>query len=110
MRGNRYPPDVRNVLLFVPCFVDLLFPRVGQAAVLLLEAAVVGRPDEDDLVKPEAFVVLADGAGAAPELETDLVRHCREGLPPYMYPRWIHFLDDLPKTATGKIQRFRLRS
>ncbi len=75
----------------------------------VLEAAVVGRPDEDDLVKPEAFVVLADGAPVAQEMEATLVRHCREGLPPYMYPRWIHFLDDLPKTATGKIQRFRLR-
>ena len=76
----------------------------------VLEAAVVGRRDENDLEKPEAFVVMAEGEGRDPELAEALVRHCREGLPPYMYPRWIRFVDDLPKTATGKIQRYRLRS
>jgi len=67
-------------------------------------------------VKPEAHVVLAEplretvgAAPAADELEAELVRHCQAGLPKYMYPRWIHFVADLPKTATGKIQRFRLR-
>ena len=80
----------------------------------VLEAAVVGRADENDLVKPEAFVVLAGAAGRASgqegsALADELVRHCKDGLPRYMYPRWIHFTDDLPKTATGKIQRFKLR-
>ncbi|MDX1578385.1 MAG: AMP-binding protein, partial [Gemmatimonadota bacterium] len=90
----------------------------------VLEAAVVGREDDEGLVKPEAFVVLAEGAGPAdgeasdgsgpPEgastLAGELVRHCQEGLPRYMYPRWIRFVPDLPKTATGKIRRFKLRS
>jgi benzoate-CoA ligase family protein len=77
----------------------------------VLEAAVVGRADEHDLVKPEAFVVLASGhpADRGDTLERELVDHCQDGLPRYMYPRWIHFVDDLPKTATGKIQRFKLR-
>lgn len=82
----------------------------------VLEAAVVGREDEHGLVKPEAHIVLSDplretvGAmSAAGELEAELVRHCREGLPKYMYPRWFRFVAELPKTATGKIQRFKLR-
>ncbi len=75
----------------------------------VLEAAVVGRADEDGLIKPAAFVVLNDPADAGPEMEAALVRHCRDGLAHYKYPRWFFFPADLPKTATGKIQRFRLR-
>lgn len=79
----------------------------------VLEAAVVGREDENGLVKPEAWLVLADGAadGLSGEggLEEILVRHCQEGLPRYMYPRWFHVVEELPRTATGKIQRFKLR-
>ena len=48
-----------------------------------------------------------DDAGAATEAE--LREHCKAGLAPYKYPRWINFVDELPKTATGKIQRFKLR-
>ena len=75
----------------------------------VLEAAVVGRADTNDLIKPEAFVILnrPDDAGAATEAE--LREHCKAGLAPYKYPRWINFADELPKTATGKIQRFKLR-
>ena len=83
----------------------------------VLEAAVVGREDEHGLVKPEAHVVLSEpltetvGAEpAADALAAELVAHCKEGLPRYMYPRWIRFVAELPKTATGKIQRFRLRA
>ncbi len=82
----------------------------------VLEVAVVGRRDEHELVKPEAHVVLANdlretaGAESARNaLEAELVAHCQAGLPKYMYPRWVNFLSDLPKTATGKIQRYRLR-
>ncbi len=75
----------------------------------VLEAAVVGRADEDDLIKPEAFVVLMDGAEAADALSDELLRHCQDGLARYKYPRWFNFVDDLPKTATGKIQRYKLR-
>jgi len=76
----------------------------------VLEAAVVGREDDDELVKPEAFVVLNEADDAGPELEAALREHCKSGLARYKYPRWINFVDELPKTATGKIRRFKLRS
>ncbi len=75
----------------------------------VLEAAVVGRADDDELTKPEAFIVLNDPADAADELSQALSEHCKSGLARYKYPRWIHFVEELPKTATGKIQRFKLR-
>ena len=75
----------------------------------VLEAAVVGRPDEDQLVKPEAYIVLNDPMDAGDELAAELLEHCKTGLARYKYPRWINFSDELPKTATGKIQRFKLR-
>jgi benzoate-CoA ligase family protein len=78
----------------------------------VLEAAVVGREDESGLVKPEAWIVLRDSAagGDPGALEAALVEHCKQGLAPYKYPRWFHVVDALPKTATGKIQRFKLRA
>jgi len=76
----------------------------------VLEAAVVGREDEESLVKPEAYVVLKDQADVGADMEKALLDHCKEGLARYKYPRWFHFVDELPKTATGKIQRFRLRA
>ena len=75
----------------------------------VLEAAVVGRADDDDLTKPEAHVVLHDAGDASDAMANELLAHCQDGLARYKYPRWIHFVDDLPKTATGKIQRFQLR-
>ncbi len=76
----------------------------------VLEAAIVGREDNEQLIKPEAFVVLNDPTNAGEDLETELLEHCKSGLARYKYPRWFNFVDDLPKTATGKIQRFLLRS
>ena len=80
----------------------------------VLEAAVVGRADADELIKPEAFVVLDDPADGDPDTATataeELLRHCKPGLAKYKYPRWFNFVDALPKTATGKIQRFKLRA
>ena len=72
----------------------------------VLEAAVIGKEDEDGLVKTKAFVVLKQGAAAD---EAELKAFVKEKLAPYKYPRFIEFVPDLPKTATGKIQRFRLR-
>ena len=72
----------------------------------VLESAVIGKTDDDGLVKTKAFVVLADGAQASAE---DLQAFVKERLAPHKYPRFIEFVDELPKTATGKIQRFRLR-
>ena len=75
----------------------------------VVEAAIVGRADRDELIKPEAFVVLADGRTGDDALAAELFELCKRGLAPYKYPRWINFVAELPKTATGKIQRFRLR-
>ena len=72
----------------------------------VLEAAVIGTPDADGLTKTKAFVVLKAGQAAS---EADLKAFVKERLAPYKYPRAIEFVDELPKTATGKIQRFKLR-
>lgn len=72
----------------------------------VLEAAVIGVPDAEGLTKTKAFVVLKAGAQAD---ETELKAFVKDRLAPYKYPRSIVFVADLPKTATGKIQRFRLR-
>ena len=72
----------------------------------VLEAAVIGTLDAEGLTKTKAFVVLKDGASAS---EDELKAFVKERLAPYKYPRLIEFLAELPKTATGKIQRFRLR-
>lgn len=74
------------------------------------EVAVIGRRDSDDLVKPAAFVVCANGFVAASELVDHLKAHVTSRLAKYKCPRWIEFVPDLPKTATGKLQRFKLRS
>ncbi len=73
----------------------------------VLEAAVVGKEDEQKLVKPKAFVVLKPGKQATIE---ELQNYVKSKLAPYKYPRWIEFASELPKTATGKIQRFKLRA
>jgi benzoate-CoA ligase len=76
----------------------------------VLECAVIGRPDEHELIKPKAFVVLKPGVAAAAGLESALQEHVKTLLAPYKYPRWIEFLSELPKTPTGKIQRHVLRA
>ena len=76
----------------------------------VLEAAVVGRADDDGLIKPEAWIVLAEGHAPSERLSEALVAHCKAGLARYKYPRWLRYVDSLPKTATGKIQRYKLRA
>jgi benzoate-CoA ligase family protein len=76
----------------------------------VLECAVVGCEDEQSLTKPKAFVVLAPGQAASGALEDALKAHVRDRLAAYKYPRWIVFVDELPKTATGKVQRYKLRA
>jgi benzoate-CoA ligase len=76
----------------------------------VLEAAVVGLPDENGLIKPKAFVVLRSEITRTDELKLKLQQHVKDRLAPYKYPRWIEFVSELPKTATGKIQRFKLRT
>ncbi len=74
----------------------------------ILEGAVVAHKDEDDLEKPKAFVVLKEGHGA--DSLNDLSDFVKERIGKWKYPRWVEVVDDLPKTATGKIQRFKLRA
>ncbi|SMH51533.1 benzoate-CoA ligase family protein [Maritimibacter sp. HL-12] len=85
--------------------------EVEQALVehpAVLEAAVVARADEKDLIKPAAYIVLKDGA-EAPSMD-ELKAIVKEKIGMWKYPRWIEVVDELPKTATGKIQRFKLRA
>ena len=88
------PTEVENVLVSHPA---------------VLEAAVVGRADDAGLIKPQAFVVLNAEYSASPGLAGELKEFIKAHLAPYKYPRWVEFVSELPKTATGKIQRFKLR-
>jgi benzoate-CoA ligase len=72
----------------------------------VIECAVVAALDDDRLVKPKAYVVCRPGV---PVTAAELQLHVKQRLRPHSYPRWIEFIDELPKTSTGKVQRFRLR-
>jgi benzoate-CoA ligase len=115
--GDKYLQDADGFYVYGGRTDDMLkvggiwvSPAEVEAALVshpsVLEAAVIGKEDEQKLVKPKAFVVLKPGAQASDE---DLKAHVKSKLAPYKYPRWIEFASDLPKTATGKIQRFKLR-
>ncbi len=86
--------------------------EVEQALVAheaVLEAAVVAHHEGDGLIKPKAFVILVEGRAPSEDLFQELKDHVKEAVGVWKYPRWIEVLDELPKTATGKIQRFKLR-
>ena len=68
---------------------------------------MVAQEDHERLVKPKAYVVFKQGASAS---DDELKAHVKAQLAPYKYPRWIEIVPELPKTATGKIQRFKLRA
>jgi benzoate-CoA ligase len=87
--------------------VELENVLVEHAAVL--ECGVCGREDRDGLTKPVAYVVLRPGVEATPELAMELQQFVRSRAAEYKRPRWVEFIAELPKTATGKTQRFRLR-
>lgn len=76
----------------------------------VLECAVIGKLDDQGLTKTAAYVVLAKGHAATPQLAEDLKGFVKGRLAPHKYPREIEFVNELPKTATGKIQRFKLRA
>lgn len=118
--GDTYRRDANGVFYYCGRNDDML--KVGgiwvspfeiEGALIehpeILEAAVVGRADDAQLVKPEAWVVLRNPNRAGEKLADEIRDHCKSALAPYKYPRWIHFVEALPKTATGKIQRFKLR-
>src|SRR5580700_9805721 len=75
----------------------------------VLEAAVIGKEDSDGLIKPKAFIVLRSGYAGSKQLIEKLRMHVKASAGPWKYPRWIDIRSDLPRTATGKIQRFKLR-
>jgi 4-hydroxybenzoate-CoA ligase len=75
----------------------------------VLTAAVIPRKDDEDLIKPKAFVVLKEGYAANAQLFESLKAHVKEHAGVWKYPRWIEVRGELPMTATGKVQRFKLR-
>jgi benzoate-CoA ligase family protein len=119
--GDKYRQDEHGYFIYCGRRDDML--KVGGIyvspfeveAVLqshpdVLEAAIVGWLDEDKLIKPKGFVVLKSPEKAGDALKCALQDYCREKLAHFKYPRWLEFRDELPKTATGKIQRFKLRA
>ena len=87
--------------------VELEHVLVEHPAVL--ECGVCGREDQDGLTKPVAYVVVQPGVDGTPELAVELQQFVRSRTAEYKRPRWVEFLAELPKTATGKTQRFKLR-
>jgi 4-hydroxybenzoate-CoA ligase len=75
----------------------------------VLEAAVIGHEDSDGLLKPKAYIVLKQGFASNDALFESLKAHVKDKAGAWKYPRWIDVKAELPKTATGKIQRFKLR-
>ena len=75
----------------------------------VFECCVMGYPDRDELIKPKAFIGLRKGYTPSDELAYKLIEHCKANMAAYKRPRWIEFMSELPKTATGKIQRSALR-
>src|SRR5436853_254557 len=119
--GDKYSVDEQGYYTYGGRSDDMLnvsgiyvSPVEVEAALIthevVLEAAVVGAEDENKLVKPKAFVVLKAGHAPSDSLKAALQQHVKAKLAPHKYPRWIEFLSELPKPATGKIQRFKLRS
>jgi benzoate-CoA ligase family protein len=118
--GDRYTKDAEGYYTYAGRSDDML--KVGGIWVspfevesalgahdAVLEAAVVGHADAEGLVKPKAFVVLKSPDSKTPALAEELQAFVKGRLAPYKYPRWVEIVGELPKTATGKIQRYKLR-
>jgi benzoate-CoA ligase len=119
--GDKYVEDENGYFIYCGRGDDMLkvsglyvspFEVEGalQTHAEVLEAAVVAWFDDEGLVKPKAFVVLKAHDRACDDLVRQLQDHVKSKLAPFKYPRWIEFRRELPKTATGKIQRFKLRA
>ena len=118
--GDKYHVDADGFFTYEGRSDDMLkvsgqwvSPAEVEAALMahpaVLECGVVGMKDRDELVKPKAFVLLRQGHIGNDELVTELKAFVKGRITPYKYPRWIEFVEELPKTVTGKIQRFKLR-
>ena len=119
--GDKYYQDTDGYFWYAGRSDDMLkvsgqwvSPIEVEAALIahpaVLESAVVGAMDADDLLKPRAYVVLNAGYEPSDELASELKAFIKARLVPFKYPRWVEFVAELPKTATGKIQRFKLRA
>jgi len=119
--GDKYHEDENGYFIYAGRSDDMLkvsgiyvSPIEVESALInhpaVLEAAVVGKQDDDKLIKPIAYIVLKPGIQPSAALEAELKAHVKACLAPYKYPRWMKFVDELPKTATGKIQRYKLRA
>ena len=119
--GDKYTADADGYYTYGGRSDDMLkvsgiyvSPFEVEAALLthadVLEAAVIGVPDEQALIKPKAYVVPKQGVKPSTAFGEALKQHVKDRLAPYKYPRWVEFVSELPKTATGKIQRFKLRA
>ncbi len=118
--GDRYSRDEEGYFFYGGRSDDVMkvsgnwvSPLEVEQAVLehraVAECAVIGIEDEMGLLKPKAFVTVRSGFQPSGELAAELQRSVKERLAPYKYPRWVEFTDELPKTVTGKIQRYKLR-
>ena len=115
--GDKYRQDEDGYLIYCGRSDEMLkvggiwvSPMEVESALIahdaVLEAAVVASADESGLTKPKAFVVLKEGVIAGDALGLELQEFVKSRLAPYKYPRYIEFMTELPKTATGKLQRY----
>ncbi|MEX2048280.1 MAG: benzoate-CoA ligase family protein [Gemmatimonadota bacterium] len=118
--GDRYHQDEDGHFVYEGRSDDMLkvsgmwvSPAEVEAVLIahpaVLECGVVGAKDKDELVKPKAFVILKPGQAASDALADELKAFVKDRIAQYKYPRWIEFVTELPKTSTGKIQRYKLR-
>ena len=118
--GDKYHVDADGHFVYEGRSDDMLkvsgqwvSPAEVEAALMehpaVLECGVVGAKDADGLVKPKAFVILKAGRTGGDTLAEELKAFVKGRITPYKYPRWIEFVSELPKTSTGKIQRYKLR-
>lgn len=119
--GDKYMQDADGYYIYSGRTDDMLkvsgqyvSPFEVESALMthpsVLEAAVIGLADEQGLIKPKAYVVIKPGVSHDNGLAEELKQHVKSRLTPHKYPRWFEFVNELPKTATGKIQRFKLRA
>ena len=119
--GDKYIRDVNGIYTYCGRADDMMkvsgqyvSPFEVEAALQsheeVLEAAVVANRDSNNLIKPKAFVILKNKPNDTENLKIALTNHVKNQLTPFKYPRWYEFVNELPKTATGKIQRYKLRT
>ena len=119
--GDKYIRDTKGIYTYCGRADDMMkvsgqyvSPFEVEAALQtheeVLEAAVVAKKDKDNLIKPKAFIILKNQCNDEEILKTKLTNHVKKQLTPFKYPRWYEFVEVLPKTATGKIQRYKLRT